>query len=462
MKGQVVFFSTCALALALAGCGGGGGSTSTSSGDGGGGGEVVDYGTFSIRSLDPLKQPVIIGSKGAVMTSVFGGTMTDIRLKLPDPGNFGSAGLSSTVISFQRGLQPMLMDFGSRQTWTATSDIGSGTPRVSSVSSLGEVAMVGENSGSGRDIYVQNLDGTNRRKVTSLATSAAINGMCFSPDGKKLAFSADDTVAGRFRIHVVTVASGATTKISDTIYHSYWPTWTFDNKITYVRDNFGAWSIVTSDANGGNLEVNYGPISNPLTHPTWSVDKQELWWGSFSSPNYALNRRTKDGGQGSSNSNGTPLSGMSMSPDGQYLVFAKGAGLTLKSLATLADVPLTSDPMDFAPSWSPYMTTRTIVGPGGGIFGTAAGGFILSQLGREVRALVGFNAVTASSIDVDPQSNPNPNQENAVCIVSADELNSLKFLNELQGGVVTIITSSASTHVRKAQLSRSRLRADML
>ena len=95
------------------------------------------------------------------------------------------------------------------------------------------------------------------------------------------------------------------------------------------------------------------------------------------------------------------------------------------------------------PYWSPFVTKRTLIGPGNGILGTTASGFLFGQRGDTVTSTVVFNTATAAGAHISSLTTAGTNTPDFVFeVTSADSITSMQFTNDFyQRPVVAVVSS---------------------
>ena len=142
-----------------------------------------------------------------------------------------------------------------------------------------EIAFLSDrNSSDGQavDLFVMNADGSNVREVTELSTFSGR--MDWSADGEKLVYS--DLSNDNADIYVVNVdGSGKTRLTDDPEFRDYHPSWSPDGS-QIVFDRYGGgdyldYDLYTMDSNGGNLQrLTDDDYANEK--PRWSPDGSKV------------------------------------------------------------------------------------------------------------------------------------------------------------------------------------------
>ncbi len=107
------------------------------------------------------------------------------------------------------------------------------------------------------EIYVMDADGGNEHRLTENRKNEWTP--VWSPDGKRIAFSADRKGdLQNFEIYVMDADGGNEHRLTENRVHDKYPSWSPDSKwIAFASERAGNWEsleIYVMDANGGNLQ----------------------------------------------------------------------------------------------------------------------------------------------------------------------------------------------------------------
>jgi len=144
-------------------------------------------------------------------------------------------------------------------------------------------------------IYVMNADGSGQRRVTppDLSVSSFSISFTWSPDGRRLVFSADQADhAGPSGVWVVG-ADGSGLRLL--VEHGLYPVWAPRGNEIAVSTYRAAWALEVVDADSGSsLRVAEGFVISP---PTWSPDASALAYLLSDGIHAGLYRVASGGGQ---------------------------------------------------------------------------------------------------------------------------------------------------------------------
>jgi Tol biopolymer transport system component len=189
------------------------------------------------------------------------------------------------------------------------------------------------------DIYVMNSDGTGQTNLTR--TKAGVGGAVWSPDGKKIAFSARSAGERSLDIYVINADGTGETNLTRTKTSSEdAPSWSPDSKkVTYLRGSdpsgeiYNDIYVMNSDGTSQTRLIRAKDTKTfevGLESPVWSPDGEQI----------AFIRTTRVDFVHSSPSSAVPATG----PSGLYVMKPDGTGLEKLS----KEMPYAQ-----APLWSP-------------------------------------------------------------------------------------------------------------
>lgn len=173
-------------------------------------------------------------------------------------------------------------------------------------------------SGSHKELYMANYDGSNARKLTQDATISAAPAI--SPDGSKIAYTS--YLKGYADIYLVNLASGSRDRIVKFPGTNSGACFSPDgSRIACTCSRDGNPELYTVDTNGGS--------ARRLTHtpgvessPSWSPDGRELIYSSDDGGSPQLYRISASGGSGRHISTGYGYcTKPNWSPDGKRVAF---------------------------------------------------------------------------------------------------------------------------------------------
>jgi len=450
--------------LAVTGCGGssGGGASMGGSNPPGGTPVTTKSGPLTFSASIALP-PVTIGGRNAVVFGFAGGSITNATAKLPPLNSTNlPAALGNTLIAYDENGQTRIFNYGTGTSFPIGEAIGPQFSTSPSFSGVGNRLAVAQQAADGQtnQVFLENLDGSSRVGVGTAFSSLSLNpSPAYSPDGSKVAYLLADT-NGQTRLALVNVSGGNSTFITDGTDVPANPVWSPDGtKIVYADLAAGAttWSIKSFAVSNGGLPLPFID-SLPGTAPVVTFlggDPQDLVV-SFTSGGQTFFDRYRNGSRLLLFNNGDTYRGISGSPIGKFLLIGDTTTNSINLLDADAPVP-TPVPLIFgnvpvrSPNWGPYLTSKALLGPGGA-FGPSAGAILYSTVGPTVGGLIAVDAVTRSSISVQPGGNANPTQSVIFATVTGPDLTSLKYMNGLNGAVVTAF-SGANPSVAGALVS---------
>jgi Tol biopolymer transport system component len=221
------------------------------------------------------------------------------------------------------------------------------------------------------DIYVMNSDGTGQTNLTR--TKAGVGGGVWSPNGKKIAFSARSAGEHSLDIYVINAAGTGETNLTRTKASSEGaPSWSPDSKkITYLRGSdpigeiYNDIYVMKSDGTSQTRLIKATDTKNfevGFESPAWSPDGEKI----------ALMRTTRVDFVNSSPSSAVPATG----PSGLYVMKPDGTGLRKLS----KEMPYAQSPL-----WSPEGKEIAFSGAGEKKYVVNVGGTELRELMPNVR-----------------------------------------------------------------------------
>jgi len=446
------FAAVLLMALALNGCGGSSGAgVSTGGGTSSGGSPIMtNSGPFTFTASIALP-PVTMGGRNAAVVGFAGGTITSATAKLPPPSSTNlTAALANTLIAYDDDGQTKIFNYGTDAIYPIGEGIGTTFSTSPSFSGVGNrLAVAQRDSNSVAQTFVESLDGSS--KVAIGRASGSVNpSPAYSPDGSKIAFLCLDS-AGKKRLALVPAGGGSTTFITDGTDNPANPVWSPDGtKVVYVDQLAGSdrWSPMTFAVSSGGVPIPLG-VSPPGTAPFITFlggDPGDLV-ESYNFSGTTFTERFRNGSRVVLSENADIVNGISGSPIGKFLLIGDSTTNTINLLnadaPTLTPTPLIAgNGLVRSPNWGPYLTSKTLIGSGGA-FGVSAGAILYGAAGSTVGGIVSVDAVTKSSISVQPQGNSNPTQSIIFATVTGTNLTSFKYMNGLNGAVVTVFSGTS-------------------
>ena len=204
-------------------------------------------------------------------------------------------------------------------------------------------------------IYIQDRERGVREKVVS---REGINGApSFSPDGTRLALTLSDS--GSPDIHVLDIASGRVSRVTDNAAIDTEPVWLDDETIVFTSDRSGGPQVYEVSVRGGRAKrVTFEGRYN--ASPTISPDGSTIAFVHGVDGRFQIAMVDRDSGVFRTLTQGTLDESPTFSPNGQMILYAteKDGRGTLGAVSLDGSVvqSLTLDDGDFRePAWSPYV-----------------------------------------------------------------------------------------------------------
>lgn len=438
------------LVLALAGCGGGGGDQAAPVTD-----QHIVAGQIvaTARSTSGIKPAVFGAGSGVSITGLDGANYVQIIL---NPIH----SLAQTQIAY-----------GSNdELWIADSDTGANRVEVGPYGGnanfnphpswfpggLGLVFSQWDYPSGHFQIFTVNTDGSGLTRQTNEALGA--DTPVWSPGGSQIAYTYVHN--GHFQIGSLNPSTHVFTPITDGTADDQNPVYSTDGSKIYFshKNGLGTYDIGRASATGGS-EIDFltlAGINSPF-HMSISPDGNSMVIDAGGVIYLiALNAFT------TSLTLTHPASGEtdsfpSFSPDGQWIVYEhdspSGKSLFKIQVDGSGSANLTPYGASFvqAPSWSPFPARRTLVGTGGPL-GTAASGFLFAQNGDVLTSFVSFTCVTPTAAKINPQNSTQSNT-NSVFELTGDTVNSLKYMNSMWSGPITVVPGSGQPSAKGALVS---------
>ena len=137
------------------------------------------------------------------------------------------------------------------------------------------------------NIFVMNADGKGRRNLTSDAGLTNSGSPTWSPDGKKIAFSAQHNHI--YGVYVMTAEGKGLEMLSDGEGNNRRPAYSPDGtRIAFESDRDGAWNLYLMDTDGRNtVKLTRNPRGSDNRFPSWlpsalavaPIGKLPISWG---------------------------------------------------------------------------------------------------------------------------------------------------------------------------------------
>jgi len=159
-----------------------------------------------------------------------------------------------------------------------------------------KIAYTSDETG-GRGIYVMDIDGTNPVKLTNSPNDRGIgvNGMAWSPDSKKIAFSSTYGIRGWPLIYIMNADGTELGSISKDVSGYYSPAWSKDGKKIIVDSNrTGLREIYSMNTDGSELK-NLTNTSSQNEFPVWADNGKKIVFQSYRDGNADVFIMNEDG-----------------------------------------------------------------------------------------------------------------------------------------------------------------------
>ena len=239
----------------------------------------------------------------------------------------------------------------------ATAVIGlAGSANATQPGSNGLIAFSanGSSDPTQNGLLAMNPDGAGVHQID--AATSPDRQPAWSPDGQRVAFSADRTGSGD--IYVVGADGTGLTQLTNDPEHDEWPTWSPDgSKIAFRSSRTGNSTIWVMDANGDNQTL-LSPLDSNYDEPAWSPDGTKIAVRSDRSGASHIWVMNSDGtGLQDVTPAGPANSGYpSWAPDGTKIAFAGQSDVFVVNAdgsGTPTNITNSSSLIEQRPSWSP-------------------------------------------------------------------------------------------------------------
>jgi len=465
-KGPAVFAAALLTALTLNGCGGSSAGGGPKAGGPPPNGKPVttNSGPLTFTAATALP-PVTMGGRNAAVVGFAGAAITSATAKLPLPSSTNAAdALQSTLIAYDDNGQTKIYNYGTGATFPIGEEIGRVTSTSPFFSGVGNRLAIFERpvAAPTGQIFTEALDGS--AKVAVGPPTKSLNpSPTYSPDGLKIAYVCVDA-NGKTRLALINAGGGTPTFVTDGTDTPANPVWTPDgSRVVYVDQAPGdtRWHVKTFDFRPGFPDINTfisadgpPPILTFLGGDDSDVVESYCVSGTFFTERFRGQSRVQlfvgpD-----------IINGISGSPIGKFLLIGDTAANSILVMDANEPRPnptlppttlITGNGSVRSPNWGPYVNSKTLLGTGG-VFGASAGAILYGTTGTTAGGIVAVDATDESSISVQPQTNTNPTQSVILANVTGTGLTSLKYLNGVNGLVVTVL-SGPSPNVSGALVS---------
>ena len=434
-------FATLVLTLSIVGCGGGGAGSASSGGEGALG-QVV----YAVQPGSGMVKPTVVTQNaGALINGLAGANFTKAYIQ-------PVRNLAATQFAYTMGNQLWVAnsDFSNPRRLSTLFDTIQGPPSWYALGSLIAVCRAPA-YGQAQQIYRVNEDGTGFVKLTSQTNGAY--GPAWAPNGGKIAFYTLDSPS---QIYVMNLDGSGLLKISDGTSIDRYPFWSPDSKTVYFsRSVSGGWAIYSVPAGGGTSTVyNPGPFNFQLQY-AFAPDNSNYTVTTSNVGSLYINQPT-GGFQATVPPSGGLDTNPCFSPDGSYIIWDRMDSSGNHSIWRMNSdgthqVQLSDPTQNVSQAvWGPFPPARSLVGSGAPC-GVSAAGFLMGQLGQNVTSFFAFNATTPATAVITAQSSAGA--ANAAFQISADSVTSIKYMNDMFGGGVTVVPGAVGTTVKGAIVS---------
>lgn len=430
----------------------------------------MDFGPVSTNVEGSVAKPLITSGSNVVLTAVFGGTINDLRVKLPPMSSLTHQQVADqTYLAVNQRGRPYLYELATDeliQVGSATTSLAPDSyPQISPDGTRMLNTEVVDGSTPSFQIFISNLDGSNRVQLTSGSQSNAL--ATFSHDGTKIVFARYSSDFSVTRIMKMNVDGTNQVPLTQGFF-DITPSFNFDNsKIIWCRHPVGAnGEIWWMNADGSNKQkisldspdINYTTCTaSPLGNNIAVAYSDSLGGGSVAhmSPNNSPSVVASVATGSFLIPNFSPDEGMMaftrQNTDGTYTQCTAGT----TSVNQVVDKFTQAGPPDG--QWGPYIADHKFIGTASSPFGASVGGFIFSLQNEIVPSLVAFDSPTRSGITVEKQDDQQPGQPDVLLsIETGDKLNSLQYVNAMNNPPIKVILpGTGSTHASGALVAFS-------
>ena len=224
------------------------------------------------------------------------------------------------------------------------------------------LAYVSQGLANQDDIFLLSADATSDVNLTT--NNAYDSWPAWSPDGLTLAFESDRDDIHHTDIYVLTLSSGAVSRLTaDTAHHDGQPAWSpLGNRIAFVSDRDSAgFDIYLMDVNGTNVKRLTTDVANSA-EPAWSPDGSKIAFANDSGGPVGVGDIyvVDTSGAGKVNLTHHPASDLTpaWSPDGTKIAFMSdrdAGGFAIWVMSADGSNPVRVSPTTpcGVPSWTP-------------------------------------------------------------------------------------------------------------
>lgn len=404
--------------IGLSGCGGGGNTLGPAGSTTGGQEQTLTFGSLVTRVSGTFQPPVTIGGYGVVVTGLAGGTISNLLI------NDSTPTLAETRIAFERN-NNLLLTSPDGTTVTPFTAFPAAYPTHLSWSPDGNYFAF--TSASTR---IQRVTRDGIGVVTMTAGPTDYNPVWISL--LLLAYEKYNAATNKSQIYTVSSSGAGATNISNSTTSDSRPSFSpLFQKIAYQRSDGSGNQIWTMNTNGTN-QTNISGTNTDDAWPAWSPAGNVIAFASGGSI------WTMSGSGDARTPLTTPPAGYtdtmpSWSPDGAQIAFTRQGPTGSQTYVMYADG---SNPhnisnngfSEVAPSWSPFFSSRKLIGTGGSL-GTSTTGLLFGRNGDNITAVLTFRATTPSSAIVSAQTGSETSMPNVVFAISGDNLEAIGYVN---------------------------------